>query len=77
MSAAAVIKEAVEEVLEWAPRVIRLIPVFRELWSGVKDQDQGKIFAAQMEMQRKIREEQARDEFLRALDDEPTAPGGP
>lgn len=69
--------EAIEEVLEWAPRVIRLIPVFRDLWAGVKEQDQGRIFAAQMEMQRKIREEQARDEFLRNLDDEPTAPGGP
>jgi hypothetical protein len=43
----------------------------------VREQDQGKIFAAQMEMQRKIREQQAREEFLRSLDDEPTAPGGP
>lgn len=70
------IEEVVEAVVEWVPRVMRLLPVFQDLWSGVKEQDQGKIFAAQMEMQRHIREQQAREEFLRNLDDEPTAPGG-
>jgi hypothetical protein len=69
--------DVIEAVVEWVPRVMRLLPAFQDLWTGVREQDQGKIFAAQMEMQRKIREQQAREEFLRSLDDEPTAPGGP
>ena len=69
--------EAVNEVLEWAPRVLKLIPVFRDLWSGVKAQDHGAIFAAQMEMQRQIREQQAREEFILDDPDEVTSPGSP
>lgn len=70
-----VLDEAIELAAEWVPRVVRMLPVFRDLWDGVKEQDQAKIFAAQMEMQRRMREQQAREEFLKNLDDEPTNPG--
>lgn len=74
--AVSLLAEALEEVLEWAPRVLKLIPVFKDLWGAVKAQDQGAIFAAQMEMQRHIREEQARAEFVLDDPDEVTSPGG-
>jgi len=64
-----------EEALEWVFRIVKLIPVFRDLWTAVQEQDQGKVFAAQMEMQRQIRQQQAREEFLLDDPDEVTAPG--
>ena len=67
-----IIEDAVEFAVEWAPRVLRLIPVFRDLWDGVKEDDQAKIFAAQMEMQRQMRRAQAMEEFV--LDDPDEAP---
>lgn len=72
MSAAAVFAEA----LEWVGRAVKLVPVIRELWGAVKDDDAGKQLAAQMEMVRTMREMQAREEFALDDPDEVTSPGG-
>lgn len=65
-----------EEVLVWVGRIVKLIPVFQDLWGAVKEADTDKQFAAQMEMVRQIRGQQAREEFLLDDPDEVTSPGG-
>jgi len=72
MSAGAVFAEA----LEWVGRAVKLIPVIKQLWGAVKASDEGAIFAAQMEMVREMRGQQAREEFLLDDPDEVTSPGG-
>jgi hypothetical protein len=63
-----------EEALIWVGRIVKFIPVFRDLWDAVRDDDTAKLYAAQMEMTRKVREQQARETF--ALDDpDATNPG--
>lgn len=65
-----------EEVLVWVARAVKLIPVFRQLWDAIKAEDADGQFAAQMEMVRKIRGQQAAEEFLLDDPDEITNPGG-
>lgn len=64
-----------EEVLVWVGRVIKLIPVVKDLWDAVRGEDEAALLSAQMEMVRKIREQQAREEFLLDDPDEVTSPG--
>lgn len=52
-----------EEALEWVFRIVKFIPVFRDLWTAVKGNDKDSQYAAQMELVRQIRETQAREEF--------------
>lgn len=52
-----------EEVLLWVERVVRLIPVFQDLWRAVEAENANQQFAAQMEMIRLVREQQARERF--------------
>ena len=64
-----------DEVLIWVARVVQIIPVVQQLWDAIKGGDAESQLAAQMEMVRQIRGQQAREEFL--LDDpgEVTKPG--
>lgn len=64
-----------EEVLEWVARIVKFIPVFRDLWTAVKANNTNQQFAMQLEMVRQIREQQAKEEFLLDISDEPTNPG--
>lgn len=64
-----------DEVLEWVARIVKFIPVFKQLWSAVADNDEGALLAAQMEMVTKVREQQARESFLLEEPDEVTLPG--
>lgn len=52
-----------EEVLLWVERVVRLIPVFQDLWRAVEAENTNQSFAAQLELVRQIREQQARERF--------------
>lgn len=65
-----------EEVLVWVGRAVKLIPVIKQLWDAIAANDADGQFAAQMEMVRKIRGQQAVDEFLLDDPDEVTSPGG-
>ena len=61
--------DAVDDVLEWLPRILKLLPVFRDLWSAVKSENTNQQFAVQLEMVRQIREQQAKEEFRVELDE--------
>jgi hypothetical protein len=65
-----------EELLVWVGRAVKLIPVIKQLWDAIKAEDADGQFAAQMEMVRKIRGQQALEEFLLDDPDEVTSPGG-
>lgn len=65
-----------DEALKWIGRILKFVPVFQKLWTAVADRDEGALLAAQMEFVTRVREQQAREEFLYDLSDEPTAPGG-
>lgn len=64
-----------EELLVWVGRAVKLIPVIKQLWDAIKSNDADGQFAAQMEMVRKIRGQQALEEFLLDDPDEVTSPG--
>jgi hypothetical protein len=51
------------DVLVWVERVVKLIPVFQDLWRAVEAENTNQQFAAQLEMVRQIREAQARERF--------------
>lgn len=53
----------IADVLIWVERVVRLIPVFQDLWRAVEADNTNQQFAAQLEMVRQIRETQARERF--------------
>lgn len=52
-----------EDILLWITRVVRLIPVFQDLWRAVEADNTNQSFAAQLELVRQIREQQARERF--------------
>ena len=56
------IADAIEDVLVWVGRAVKLIPAFRELWLAVAADDTDAQFAAQIEMVRQIRTQQAKEE---------------
>ena len=51
------------EALVWVERVVKLIPVFADLWRAIEAENTNQTFAAQLEMARQIREAQARERF--------------
>ena len=51
------------EALVWVERVVKLIPVFADLWRAIEAENTNQTFAAQLEMARQIREAQARVRF--------------
>lgn len=53
----------IEDILLWVTRVVRLIPVFQDLWRAVEADNTNQQFAAQLEMVRQVREQQARERF--------------
>lgn len=53
----------IEDILLWVTRVVRLIPVFQDLWRAVEAENTNQQFAAQLEMVRQMREQQARERF--------------
>lgn len=55
--------EVAEDVVMWLGRAARVLPAFRALWQAVEGDRQEQIFAAQMELTRSIRREQARAEM--------------
>jgi len=57
------ITDFASDALMWIGRIVKILPVFKDLWHAVKGQDADQLFAAQMEMTRAIRREQAREEF--------------
>lgn len=65
-----------EEVLVWVGRIVKFIPVFKDIWDAVKGDDTERLYAAQMEMVRQVRGAQAREEFMLEDPDEVTSPGG-
>ncbi len=56
---------AIAEVVVWAERAVRLIPVIRQLWEAIEGKDDAAELAAQMELVRQIRREQAWNELGR------------
>lgn len=50
------------DALMWIGRVVKILPVFKEFWHAVRGNDPDQVFAAQMEMTRAVRREQAREE---------------
>lgn len=50
------------DALMWIGRVLTVLPAFQALWQAVSGGNQDQVFAAQMEMTRAIRREQARAE---------------
>jgi hypothetical protein len=54
---------ALAEVVVWAERAVRLIPVIRQLWEAIEGKDEGAELAAQLELVRQIRHEQAWNEL--------------
>lgn len=53
----------VGDILVWVERVVRLIPVFQDLWRAVEADNTNQTFAAQLELVRQVREAQARERF--------------
>lgn len=55
--------DVLEEAFVWVGRAVRVMPAFKALWQAVEEKDADKQFAAQVEMTRAIRTEQARTEI--------------
>jgi len=55
--------EVAEDVVMWIGRAAKVLPAFQALWQAVEGDRQEQIFAAQMELTRSIRREQARAEM--------------
>lgn len=53
----------VADILVWVERAVRLIPVIQKLWKAVESDDPKQTLAAQLEMTRQMREEQAKERF--------------
>lgn len=51
------------EALLWIGRIVAVIPAFKALWESIEGQDADKQFAAQLELTRQIRREQAKAEI--------------
>jgi hypothetical protein len=54
---------AFEEALVWAGRAIRLVPAIRQLWEAISESNGDAELAAQLELVRQIRTQQALEEF--------------
>ncbi len=50
------------DALMWIGRVVKVLPAFKALWQAIAGNDQDQVFAAQMELARSVRREQARAE---------------
>ncbi len=61
--------DAIEDVVMWTRRALAVLPAFKALWQAISGKDTDQEFAAQMELTRAIRREQARAEVLRELED--------
>ncbi len=61
--------DAIEDVMMWAGRALAVLPAFKALWQAISGGDTDQEFAAQMELTRAIRREQARAEVLQELDE--------
>lgn len=51
------------DILMWIGRVVTVLPAFQSLWQAIAGQNADELFAAQLELTRKIREQQAREEI--------------
>ncbi len=51
------------DALMWIGRVVKVLPAFKELWHAVSGGDADQQFAAQLELTRQIRTQQAREEI--------------
>lgn len=58
------IGEVAEEALKWLGRALAVLPAFRGFWEAVQGGNPNQEFAAQMELRRAIRHEQAKAEIL-------------
>lgn len=52
-----------EDALVWIGRVVKVLPAFKALWQAIEGNKEDQMFAAQMELTRSIRREQARIEI--------------
>lgn len=57
------VADAIDDVLVWAERAIKLIPAIRSLWQAVQAKNANQELAAQLELTRQMRSMQAREEI--------------
>ena len=51
------------DVVMWIGRVVTVLPAFQALWQAIEGQNADQLFAAQLELTRQIRTQQAREEI--------------
>lgn len=57
--------ESASAALVWITRAVRVLPAFEALWHAIASEDHNQVLAAQLELTRQIRTEQARAEIER------------